>query len=268
MEYSGKDTVLDVVRTERGNFYRIIDEPQNWEAPTRSGHWQVRDLVGHMIDVTEGYLTRWDMARRGEEATALGLPVMARELDRVALTYRNLPREETIARLKASSDRLMTIFDRLTPAEWGTFNVTHIFMGPLPPFFYPAFHVMDYGVHTWDMRQGLGETSATLAQRTAGVLVPYMFVLMQYTVDQDSALGVDVEYGLVVDGEWGGTWRVTVKDGQFTSEPASDVSGLAAQLHFPTESEFVLTIFQRMQGGQEIGDPNVIRQVRGLFFRI
>src|SRR5215470_2220899 len=86
MDYSGKDTVLDVVRTERAKFYAIIDDPNNWEAPTRSGHWQVRDLVGHMIDVTEGYLSRWDMARRQEEAGALGLLVMAGELDRVALT--------------------------------------------------------------------------------------------------------------------------------------------------------------------------------------
>src|SRR5215470_16032693 len=85
MEYSGKDTVLDIVRSERAKFYRIIDDPQNWEAPTRSGHWQVRDLVGHMIDVTEGYLTRWDMARRNESATGIGLLVMAQELDRAAL---------------------------------------------------------------------------------------------------------------------------------------------------------------------------------------
>lgn len=268
MDYSGKDTVLDVVRTERANFYRIIDDPQNWEAPTRSGHWEVRDLVGHMIDVTEGYLTRWDMARRGEEASALGLVVMAKELDRVALTFRALPRDEAITRLKSSSDRLLAIFDKLTPEQWGGFNVTHVFMGPLPAFFYPAFQVMDYGVHTWDMRQGLGDTSYALAQRTAGVLVPYMFILMQYTVDQESAQGVDAQYGIVVDGDWGGTWRVTVKDGQFAYEPASDVASLPAMLHFPTESEFVLTAFQREQGGEAIGDPAIIRQVRRLFFRI
>ena len=88
MEYSSKDTVLDVLRTERGNFYQIMDVPWNWEAPTKSGHWQVRDLVGHMIDVTEGYLTRWDMARRGDPAPAvMGLNSMAAELDRVALTF-------------------------------------------------------------------------------------------------------------------------------------------------------------------------------------
>ena len=268
MDYSSKNLVLDVVRTERENFYQIIDQPQNWESPTRSGHWQVRDLVGHLIDVTEGYLTRWDMARRGEEAQPLGLLVMAQELDRVALTYRNLPREETIARLKASSDRLMSIFDSLTADQWGGFNVTHVFMGPLPMFFYPAFQIMDYGVHTWDMRQGLGQTGATVDERAAGVLVPYMFILMQYTVDQESAKGVEATYGIVVDGDWGGKWRVDVKDGQFSYAPTDDVATLPAVFHFRTASEFVLTAFQRIEGGEASGDPAVIAKARHLFFRI
>lgn len=268
MDYSSKDLVLDVVRTERAKFYQIIDQPQNWESPTRSGHWEVRDLVGHMIDVTEGYLTRWDMARRGDPASALGLLVMAQELDRVALTYRNLPREEAISRLKASSDRLLALFDGMTAEQWGGFNVTHVFMGPLPLFFYPAFQIMDYGVHTWDMRWGLGEKDAKLDERTAGVLVPYMFILMQSTVDQESAKGVEATYGIVVDGDWGGAWRVDVKDGQFSYTPADDVSGLAAAFHFQDASEFVLTTFQRMEGGEATGDPEVIAKARHLFFRI
>ena len=268
MEYSSKALVLDVVRTERAKFYQIIDQPQNWESPTRSGHWEVRDLVGHMIDVTEGYLTRWDMARRGDPASSLGLLVMAQELDRVALTYRNLPREEAISRLKASSDRLLALFDAMTAEQWGGFNVTHVFMGPLPLFFYPAFQIMDYGVHTWDMRWGLGEKDAKLDERTAGVLVPYMFILMQSTVDQESAKGVEATYGIVVDGEWGGAWRVDVKDGQFSYAPADDVSGLPAAFHFPDASEFVLTAFQRMEGGVATGDPEIIAKARHLFFRI
>src|SRR5262249_3614184 len=245
---------------------RMIDAPKNWESPTHSGHWQVRDLVGHMIDVTEGYLTRWDMARRNDPATGIGLLVMAQELDRAALTYRNLPREEAISRLKASSDRLMALFERLSPEEWSGFNVTHVFMGPLPTFFYPAFQIMDYGVHTWDMRWGLGEKDAKLEERTPGVLVPYMFILMQYTVDQESANGLDVEYGIQVDGPWGGTWRVQVKDGQFTSAPNDDVAGTAASLHFRDPSDFVLTAFQRIEGGEASGDPQVVGQIRHLYF--
>ncbi len=268
MDYSAKDLVLDVVHTERANFYSIIDDPNTWESPTRSGHWEVRDLVGHMIDVTEGYLTRWDMARRNDPATALGLLVMASELDRAALTYRDLPREEAISRLKSSSDRLMTTFDALTADQWGGFNVTHVFMGPLPTFFYPAFQIMDYGVHGWDMRWGLGEKDARLDERTAGVLVPYMFVLMQSTVDQEAAKGMDAEYGIVVDGDWGGSWRVRVKDGQLTYEPADDLSAVGATFRFRDASEFVLTTFGRIEGGEASGDPQVIDKVRHLFFRI
>ncbi len=268
MDYSAKDVVLDVVRTERGKFYQIIDVPQNWEAPTRSGHWEVRDLVGHMIDVTEGYLARWDMARRGEAAPSLGLLVMAQELDKVALSHRNLPREEAISRLKTASDKLLPLFDQVSADEWGGFNITHVFMGPLPIFFYPAFQIMDYGVHTWDMRWGLGEKDAKLDERAAGVLVPYMFILMQSTVDQDSAKGVDIAYGIVVDGEWGGQWRVQVKDGQLSYAPAEDVSGLAAVFHFKDASDFVLTTFGRMEGGEASGDPQVIEKARHLFFRI
>jgi uncharacterized protein (TIGR03083 family) len=268
MDYRAKDIVLDVVRTERANFYRIIDDPQNWEAPTRSGHWQVRDLVGHMIDVTEGYLKRWDMARRGEPADALGLLVMAGELDKAALAFRSLPREAAIGRLKTASDKLLATFEQLTPEEWTGFNVTHVYMGPLPTFFYPAFQIMDYGVHTWDMRVGLGEKDAQLDERTAGLLVPYMFILMQATVDQQAAQGVDVRFGVIVDGEWGGQWRVTVKDGQLAYEPGDAAEGTQAVFHYKNASEFVLTAFQRIVGGEASGDPQVIYTVRHLFFRI
>jgi len=77
MSYAGKPVVLDVVRKERQAFYDLIDDPANWHVQTRCTEWQVRDIVGHMIDVTEGYLTRWDIARKGEPAEAVGLLVMA-----------------------------------------------------------------------------------------------------------------------------------------------------------------------------------------------
>ncbi len=268
MDYSAKDTVLDVVRTERANFFNIVDVPQNWYVQTRCTEWEVRDIVGHMIDVTEGYLTRWDKARKNEPADALGLLVMGEKLNEHAQAFRSLPRDEAIARLKGDSDKMLAIFDSLTAEEWGGFNVTHPYMGPLPTLFYPAFHVMDYGVHTWDMKWGLGQKDAKLDERTAGVLVPYMFILMQVTVDQESARGVDAVFGVKVDGEWGGQWRVTVKDGTYTYEPADNLDGVQAIFHFKDASDFVLTTFQRFPSGETSGDPKVIDQVRHLFFRI
>ncbi len=269
MDYSGKDTVLDVIRTESGRFFTIVDDPRNWDVQTRCTEWEVRDMVGHMLDVTEGYLVRWDMARKGQAADTAGLLVMADSLNEHAQAFRSLPREDAIARLKGDYGKMMNIFEKLTADEWGNFIVTHPYMGPLPTLFYPAFHVMDYGVHTWDMRWGLGEKDARLDERTAGVLVPYMILaLLPSTVDQDAAKGLDITVGLVVDGEWGGKWRAKVKDGKFTSEAAQNLDDVQAIFHFKNASDFVLTAFQRFPGGEASGDPKVIDEFRHLFFRI
>ena len=166
MDFSAKETVLDVVRSERANFFALIDNPANWHVQTRCDDWEVRDIVGHMIDVTEGYLSRWEMARKGEQADALGLLAMGERLNENAQAFRGLSREEMIARLKTASERMLAIFDALDDQAWSTFLVTHPYMGPLPTFFYPAFHVMDYGVHTWDIHWGLGEKDAPLDERT------------------------------------------------------------------------------------------------------
>jgi uncharacterized protein (TIGR03083 family) len=269
MDYSGKDTVLDVIRTESGRFFGIVDNPQNWDVQTRCTEWEVRDMVGHMIDVTEGYLSRWELARQGQATDTAGLLVMADSLNQHAQAFRGLPREEAIARLKNDYGRMMGIFEKLTADEWGNFIVMHPYMGPLPTLFYPAFHVMDYGVHTWDMRWGLGEKDAKLDERTAGVLVPYMILaLLPSTVDQETAKGVDITVGLIVDGEWGGQWRAKVKDGKFTSEAAHSLDDVQATFHFKNASDFVLTSFQRFPGGEASGDPKVIEEFRHLFFRI
>jgi uncharacterized protein (TIGR03083 family) len=269
MDYSGKDTVLDVVRKESSDFFSLVDDPANWNLQTRCTEWEVRDLVGHMLDVTEGYLTRWDKAHKNEPANSVGVLVMADDLNQHAQSFRSLPRQEAIQRLKADYARMMQIFDGLTADEWSNFLVTHPFMGPLPTLFYPAFHVMDYGVHTWDIRWGLGEKTRRLDERTAGVLIPYMlYALLPSTVDAKSAEGVDVQYGIEITGEWGGKWRATVKDGKFEAKPETgNFEGCDAIFTFEP-SDFVLTAFQRFPGGAARGDQDVINTVRSLFFTI
>ncbi len=269
MDYSGKEAVLDVIRRESADFFSLVDDPKNWDVQTRCTEWEVRDLVGHMIDVTEGYLTRWEKAQHKEDAASVGLLVMSHDLNEKAQSFRSLPRQEAIDRLKNDYTRMMDIFEKLTPDEWGGFMVTHPFMGPLPTLFYPAFHVMDYGVHTWDIRYGLGEKTRKLDERTAGVLVPYMLMaLLPSTVDAKSAKDVDVQYGIEIAGEWGGKWRATVKDGKFETKPETDdFNGCDAVFSFDP-SDFVLTSFQRFPGGAARGDYQAINKIRSLFFTI
>src|SRR5260370_31791197 len=149
MDYSGKDTVIDVVRTERAKFYNIVDNPDNWNVQTRCSEWEVRDIVGHMIDVTEGYLSRWDMARKGEAADALGLAIMSERLNDHAQALRNLSRAEAISRLKADSDTMLAIFDALTPEEWGNLNSLIPIWARCQPSSIRAFHSWTIPLTPW-----------------------------------------------------------------------------------------------------------------------
>src|SRR3981081_825467 len=76
----GKDHLLKVVRKERQGFYDLIDNTndETWKTPTACTEWEVRDQVGHLVDVTEGYLERFAVARGKKPfPDPLGLPGMA-----------------------------------------------------------------------------------------------------------------------------------------------------------------------------------------------
>ncbi len=61
-----KPTVMSVMRRDRAKFIGLVSDPKNWNVMTRCTGWETRDLVGHMIDVMEGYFKNWDAAKKGE----------------------------------------------------------------------------------------------------------------------------------------------------------------------------------------------------------
>lgn len=268
MQYEGKGHMLSVVRAERQAFWELMDslDDRQWQAQSACTEWQVRDLVAHMVDVTEAYLERWAIARAGQPfPEPRGLRVMARGLDEGAKRFRAVPRGELLARLKEASHRLFEIFDGLTAEQWTGEIVPHVYMGPLPAFIYPAFQLMDYSVHRWDAQQGLG-IQQPLTPDAAGTLVPFMFILLQSTLDADRAQGVACTCGIRIAGPYGGEWRVNVADGKLTYD-AGSAADCPAVLDFDA-SDFVLTCFQRVAGGRPSGNLGVVQQFRELFFKI
>jgi uncharacterized protein (TIGR03083 family) len=264
-EFAGKAFLLNLDRAERAEFYRLLDEAP-WEGKTASGHWQTRDLCGHMIDVTESYLKGFAAARAGQAAPApLGLVGMAAKLDEAATSFRSLTKERAIARLKTASDRLFEIFDALDEQSWSGEMVPHVFMGPLPAYFFAAFQLLDYSIHSWDIKAGLGRDEP-LSDDAASTLIPFMLIVIQYTVDAERARGLKARFGIEVTGPGGGTWCVDV-DGTAVSHTEGSLEGCQTVFSF-NPSEFALSTYQRIRGGTVSGDPALAERIRDLLFKI
>jgi uncharacterized protein (TIGR03083 family) len=266
MSPEGKETILRVVRQEAEGFFDLAARPGVWEAPTGSVDWQVRDVVGHLVDVTENYFERFDAARGGLEVEpTYGLPGMAARLDDRARSFREVPQTELVERLRTDFAKMMGILEALTPEDWTGLQVRHFYMGPLPAFFYPAFQLMDYGVHSWDIRQGTGRAHG-FSGEAADLLVPFMFVLWQSTVAPDPARE-PCDIGIrITSGPNAGDTMVRVGPTGMGYEPGT-IADSTTTLEFDPGS-FVLTAFGRCNAGTIRGDRTLADRYLNLFFRI
>ena len=176
-----------------------------------------------------------------------------------------MTQNELMARVREDLDKMMGILEPLTADEWGGLIVTHSFMGRVPAFIYAAGQLMDYGVHTWDIEQGTGQAHA-LSGEAADLLVPFMFVIWQYTIKPDADLSPFTIGIRVTSGKNAGETRVSISDQGMAYEPGS-VDDLPAVIEFDAGS-MVLTAFGRMNAGTVRGDAALASRFLNLFFRI
>jgi uncharacterized protein (TIGR03083 family) len=263
--YDGKETILRVVRNEAERLFELAEGPGAWEAQTACESWKVKDIVGHLIDTTEGYFAAFETARRGADApAALGLPSMHERAGEMGVSLGVLPQQEAMNRIRGDLDKMIGILEPLTPEEWTGLMVSHFYMGPLPAFFYAAGQLMDYGVHSWDIRQGTGQAHG-MSGDAADLLVPFMFVLWQSTIKPDADLS-PFTIGIRVTGRNGGEYQVSVSDKGMQYVPGS-VDELPTVIDFDAAS-LVLTTFGRSNSGTVRGDPDLADRFLNLFFRI
>jgi uncharacterized protein (TIGR03083 family) len=265
MTYAGKPTILRVVREQAEAMFELAERPGAWDAPTACAGWAVKDVIAHIVDTTEGYFRSFEIARKGEQAPdAYGLAVMAERVDEMASGLHDVPQAELMARIRKDLDEMTAILEALTEEEWGSLIVPHTYMGPLPAFFYAAGQLMDYGVHTWDIRQGAGACHA-MDGDAADLLVPFMPVIWQNTV-KPGTVTEPLTVGVRVSGRNAAEYRMTAAPEGFSYETGS-LDDLPAVLEFDAGS-FVLTAFGRYNTGTVRGDFATAERFLNLFFRI
>jgi uncharacterized protein (TIGR03083 family) len=264
MTYEGKDTILRVVREEADGLFALASPPEAWTAQSACSDWTTRDIVGHIVDTTEGYFAAFDAARGGGEAPPPhGLGIMHERANEMAQAFRGVTQDELLDRLRTDYSKMNEMLEALGPDDWTGLMVSHSYMGPVPAFFYAAGQLMDYGVHSWDIRQGSGK-GHVLNGDAADLLVPFMFAIWQGTVAAGT-VKEPVEIGIRVSGRNGGDYKVSVTGQGMTYEP-SDIDGLTV-LEFDAGS-LVLTAFGRGNFGTLRGDRQVAERFLNSFFRI
>ena len=105
MTYEGKDTILRVVREEAERMFAMAEAPGAWEEPTAATEWQVRDIIGHIVDTTEGYFKAFETARAGGSAEARGLAVMHEMAGDGGRAFRNQSQAEMMGRVRNDLDK-------------------------------------------------------------------------------------------------------------------------------------------------------------------
>ena len=264
-DYASKENLLRTVREQSDAMIALASPPEAWEAPTASGHWQVRDIIGHLVDTTEGYFAGFDVARNGGAVPApLGVRDMNKHVDEGAQALRSVPQSELLARLEKDRAEMFSIMEGIGEDDWGTLAVPHKYMGPLPAFFYPVAQLVDYAVHTWDIRQGAGGSHA-LDGDAADLLVPFCFVVWQSTAECEGVSPYELGVRITGGGNAGDT-RVSVSPEGVALEPG-EIDGLPLVLEYDPAS-FVLTAMGRINGGTARGDSALAKQFCNLFFRI
>ena len=179
MTFEGKPTILSVVKDQASQMFALAEQPDSWEAPTACENWEVRDVIGHLVDTMEGYFKAFEVARAGASAeNAFGLLGMHERAVARPASSRNLSQAEMMTRVRADLDKMMSILEPLSEEEWTTMIVPHFYMARCRPLIYAAGELMDFGVHTWDIKEGSGKAHALDAD-AADLLVPFMFIIWQ-----------------------------------------------------------------------------------------
>jgi uncharacterized protein (TIGR03083 family) len=264
--YEGKDTILRVVREQADGFFKLAEPAETWDRETACARWTTRDAVAHIVDTTEGYFDAFDAVRsHTEPATPFGLAAMSQLAGDRAIAFRDKSQAEMLDRLHTDFDKMMDLLEGVGPDDWSSLIVTHPYMGPVPAFFYSVGQLMDYTVHSWDIREGSGQSHA-IDGDAADLLTPFMLVLWQSTIRPDADT-TPFQIGIrVTSGHNAGDYRVSIGPDGMSYQPGT-LDDLPAVLEFDPAS-LVLTTYGRCNAGTVRGDPEVAQRYLNLFFRI
>jgi len=264
-DLASRDRMTRAFRDEADHLFMLASEPGRWNDPTACTGWELRDLVGHLVDASDVFRSGFERARSGlESPSPAAASGMAQATDEAARSFRSVSRTELLARLEDGTLELLRLLESLTDAEWTGLPYPDPFFGPLPPTIVVAGALGGNCVHGWDIQQGRGGPHA-LRGDTVDLLVPFVDLLLWATAN---TAGVEAPYaiGVRTSGPNGGEIRWDVSSEGVRYGPGQ-LSDCAAVLDFDPAT-YVLTGYGRVNSGTVRGDLEAAARFRSLFVPI
>ena len=259
LEAASKGRIIETLAGQASALFELADDPAHWQVATACEGWELRDMIGHLVDAIESSLTGFALARSGGDAPPpIGMAGMAKASDDAARAFRDNPRDELLARLRSKTDAFVSELESLSDNEWSTLLVLDAYLGPLPAMVVAIGTLGGFAVHGWDVRQGLGAPHGIDAD-AADLLVPFMFLLWQATADT-SSVTEPYTIGVRTTGRNGGDTRIDVSEKGLRVK-AGDLDGCAAVLEVDPGT-LVLTAYNRVNAGAVHGDARMIADFR------
>jgi uncharacterized protein (TIGR03083 family) len=262
---ASKPRVLTVLRRELDDVFTLLDDAALWHRPTACAGWDVRDMAGHLLDATSGYLEAIDLARRGVAGkTPVGVIGMAKASDKAARAFRSVEREDVLRRLRDTTARLMHEFESLSESDWSELIIPEPYLGPFPAMIIVAGLLGGAVVHGWDVREGVGLPHG-LSGDAADLLVPFVFSLWRATADTSSVRS-PYSIGIRTTGTNGGDTKFDIASARIAFA-AAPIDNCDAVLELDPGT-LVLTAYGRVNAGTVRGDPRLAANFRSLFASI
>ena len=91
LEAASKGRIIETLAGQASALFELADDPAHWQVATACEGWELRDMIGHLVDAIESSLTGFALARSGGDAPPpIGMAGMAKASDDAA------PRSVTI----------------------------------------------------------------------------------------------------------------------------------------------------------------------------
>jgi uncharacterized protein (TIGR03083 family) len=229
--------------------------PASWRRPSACQHWEVRDVVGHLILGAELYLGVISRGLQGDTSPPAGFPPAGTAnaaswsalFDPMSIARRESLGDQLLATFTATSDQLHQLLAECGPSDWETLCYHPASL--LPVRMVVDLRLTELVMHGWDIRSRF-EPEAHLAPESLPAFLALMTGAFRWAFWPGARRSAPVRYRFEVTGPIPLKTDIVVEGDQARLEP---VEAAQANVTFRCATEpFVLLLYGRLTIPQAI----------------